>query len=236
MFPDILDIVTDRNLWKFIERERRWLDNDDNKKDELAISPNKEKIYRYIANNPGCHLRRISKDLDLAVGNTQYILHTLEKMGSIKSRRIGVFRMYYTVSILGERQESILAMLGQEVPRDIILYLIENPGSNQGEIAKHKGFSAPTINWHMSRLIEIGLVASNKEGKFVNYYVEGNIEDITTILKRYYPSIWSKWSNRLAELFLDLSTASKLENNSKKKTMISNVKKTEEWKDGNHKS
>jgi predicted transcriptional regulator len=203
------------------------LDNDDKKKEQPTTSPNRERIYQYIINNPGCHLRRISKDLDLAMGHTQYHLHTLDKAGLIKSRRIGVFRVYYAVSIFGERQESILAMLGQEVPRDIIMFLIENPGASQGEIANHKGFSAPTINWHMSRLIEIGLVISRKEGKFVNYYVEGNIKDITSFLKRYYPSIWSKWSDRLAELFLDLSTASTVVGTNKKK-MTSDIKKAEE--------
>jgi hypothetical protein len=79
----------------------------------------------------------------------------------------------------------------------------------------------------MSRLIEIGLVISRKEGKFVNYYVEGNIKDITSFLKRYYPSIWSKWSDRLAELFLDLSTASTVVGTNKKK-MTSDIKKAEE--------
>ena len=65
--------------------------------------------------------------------------------------------------------ENILAILQQETPRDVILYLIENPGATQSEIVRHKGFTAPTINWHMSRLIEIGLVYSCKEGRFVKY-------------------------------------------------------------------
>jgi len=63
----------------------------------------------------------------------------------------------------------------------------------------------------MSRLIETGLVTSHKEGKYVKYYVQGNLKDITTILKMYYPSVWSKWSNRLAELFLDISNVKKVE-------------------------
>jgi predicted transcriptional regulator len=128
----------------------------------------------------------------------------------IKSRRIGIFRRYYTVSICGEKLESLLAILRQEAPRDIIIFLIENPGATQADLAKHKGFSAPTINWHMSRLMEKGLVRSRKQGKFVNYYVEGNLKDITSILKRYYPSIWNRLSNRLADLFLDISSASSL--------------------------
>ena len=135
----------------------------DEGKEESTSQPNRDCIYQYIANNPGSHLRKICKELDLAMGDTQYHLKTLEKTDLIKSRRIGVFRRYYTVSIYGERLESLLAILRQEVPRDIIIFLIENPGATQAELAKHKGFSAPTINWHMSRLIEIGLVSSRKE-------------------------------------------------------------------------
>jgi len=196
------------------------LGNDGNRKNEeerkeeeeqSQFQSNKGRIYQYIDNNPGCHLRKISKDLGLAMGDTQHHLKTLEKTSLVKSRRIGVFRRYYTVSIYGERLESLLATLGQEVPRDIILYLIENPGANQSEIAHYKDFSAPTINWHMSRLMGKGLVRSRKQGKFVNYYVEGNVKDITSILKRYYPSIWNRLSNRLADLFLDISSASSLQ-------------------------
>lgn len=188
--------------------------------EESQFQSNKERIYQYIANNPGSHLRKISKDLGLAMGDTQHHLRTLEKTALIKSRRIGVFRRYYTVSIYGERLESLLAILRQEVPRDIIVFLIEKPGATQVEIAKHKGFSAPTINWHMSRLIEIGLVSSHKEGKFLNYRIEGNIKDITAILRRYYPSIWTKLSYRLADLFLDISAVSITESNHRKKMMV----------------
>ena len=193
--------------------------NGERREQESTIQSNKERIYQYIANNPGCHLRRIIKELGLAMGDTQHHLKMLEKTDLIKSRRIGVFRRYYPVSIFGERLQSLLAILGQEVPRDIILYLIENPGANQWEIAHYKNFSAPTINWHMSRLIENGLVCSRKQGKFVNYYVEWNLKDITSVLQRYYPSIWNRLSNRLADLFMDISAPSRMESNHGRKMM-----------------
>jgi predicted transcriptional regulator len=212
--------------------------NGERREEESTIQSNKERIYQYIANNPGCHLRKIIKELGLAMGDTQHHLKMLEKTDLIKSRRIGVFRRYYTVSIYGERLECLLAILGQEVPRDIILYLIENPGASKWEIADYKNFSAPTINWHMSRLIENGLVGSRKQGKFVNYYVEGNMKDIANILKMYYPSIWTKLSNRLADLFLDLSSASSLQDNEIKEmseTTTANKNNDEEGDDQNNK-
>jgi DNA-binding transcriptional ArsR family regulator len=86
-------------------------------------------------------------------------------------------------------------------------YLLENSGASQKDLAQHTGFAAATISWHMSRLIEIGIVYSSKEGKFVKYYIRGDIADLVILLKSYYPSIWDKLSDRLSELFLGITYA-----------------------------
>src|SRR5215469_4489311 len=125
---------------------------------------NKQRIYAYIKNNPGAHLRRISKELGIALGGIQYQLNQLEVTNLIRSRRIGLYKTYYTICISGERNEKISAFLQQETPRDIILYLIENPGATNDQIAHHKGFSAPAISWHLSRSIQIGIVSSHRDG------------------------------------------------------------------------
>jgi predicted transcriptional regulator len=178
---------------------------------DQIISDNRGRIYDYIKNHPGTHLRRLSKNLAIAIGDTQHHLGVLDKLGLIKSRRKGMYKVYYTVSILGKRDEDILAVLQQETPREIILYLVENPGSTQGEISRYMSLTAPTINWHMSNLINVGLVTSHKEGRFVKYFIEGDVNDIIGLLKSYYPTIWNKLSGRLAELFLDLASASRPE-------------------------
>jgi predicted transcriptional regulator len=175
---------------------------------EQAVKNNRDLIYQYIQRYPGSHLRKISKELSLGMGDIQHHLCVLENAGLIKSRRISIYKVYYEVSVFEERNESILAILRQETPRSILLYLIENPSASQGEIATHIGYSAPTVSWHMSRLIQIGLVESRKDGRFVKYVIVGNLKEITQLLRSYYPTIWSKLSNRLADLFLDISPAS----------------------------
>ena len=178
---------------------------------DQIISDNRGRIYDYIKNHPGTHLRRLSKNLAIAIGDTQHHLGVLDKLGLIKSRHKGMYKVYYTVSILGKRDEDILAVLQQETPRGIILFLVENPGSAQGEISRYMSLTAPTINWHMSNLINVGLVTSHKEGRFVKYFIDGDVNDIIGLLKSYYPTIWNKLSGRLAELFLDLASASRPE-------------------------
>jgi DNA-binding MarR family transcriptional regulator len=186
-------------------------EQEENHRTAVVAPDNKKRVHSYIKNNPGSHLRRISKELVIAIGDIQYQLKILEGIGLIKSRRMGLYKTYYPVSILGERSENILAVLQQETLRDILLHLIENPGATQSDIAHHKGFTAPTINWHMSRLIEMGLVYTCRERRFVKYYVEGDIDDIVSLLKSYHPSTWNTLSNRLASLFLDLSSQSRPE-------------------------
>jgi len=104
------------------------------------------------------------------------------------------------------RHELILAVLHQETQGEIILYLIEHPSATQSDIAMHIGITSPTVNAHMSRLIEMDLVKSFKDGRFVKYLLVEDIEDIIYDLEFCYPSIWARLSNRLANLFLDLST------------------------------
>jgi len=173
----------------------------------LIISKNKVRVYEYIKNHPGSHLRKISKELEMATSDTQYWCNRLERTALVRSRRLGLYKTYYPASMLGERHEYILAILQQKTPRNIVLYLLENSGARQKDIAQYTGFAAPTITWHMSRLIEFGIVYSSKEGKFVKYYIKGDIADLVTLLKSYHPSIWDKLSDRLSELFLGITYA-----------------------------
>lgn len=176
-------------------------------KDSDDESEIRQQILSYIENNPGAHLRKISRELGLAMGNTQYHLQMLEKAGRIKTRRATLYRHYYPAAIMDELHEFILAFLRQETSRDILIHLLERPsGATQTEIIAFKRLSAPTISWHMSRLVESGVVTSSKEGRAVRYAIKKELRDeITKLLKAYHPTVWNNLAGRLAELFFELS-------------------------------
>lgn len=169
----------------------------------------RSKIYYYIEKNPGAHLRMITRELQLGMGATQHHLDVLAKSGRIKSRRINVYRHYYAASVL-EREHHILAFLRQETARDILIYLLANPDSTQSDIVKFKGFSAPTINWHMTRLEEAGLVTSAKEGRTTRYTIVDS-QSVAAALKTYHENIWDNLLSRFAELFIQISSDTKEE-------------------------
>ena len=173
------------------------------------IISNRGLVFKYIEKNPGAHLRKISQELGLAMGDTQYHLDILEKSGKIRSRKINFYRRYYSASILGEREEMILAFLRQETAKDILVYLIEHPHSTQSDLAYFKHYSSPTISWHMSRLIEAGIVSKTREGKNIRYSIDADRDKLISLLKTYHPSIWNVLGSRLADLFDELSSSSR---------------------------
>jgi predicted transcriptional regulator len=162
------------------------------------------RILEYVRGNPGCHLRQIKKELDLAMGTVQYQLERLEKSGRITSTRRGFYRYYFPVGML-DNERDILEVLSQETAREILLFIIENGDPTHTEISEKTKISSPSVNWHIRRLKDLGLIREEKEGKYKRYRLNGDSKPIVALLKSYYPSVWDKWSNRLAEMFLSLS-------------------------------
>lgn len=179
----------------------------DGKNQNYDESENRRLVYDYIKKNPGAHLRMITRELQMGMGATQHHLDVLEKSSKIISKRINIYRHYYAVEVL-EAEHNILAFLRQETARDILLFLMEHPHSTQSDIMNFKNFSAPTISWHMSRLEESGLVNSIKEGRTIRYVIV-DIQNMATAIKTYHSNIWDKLLSRFADLFIQLSSDTK---------------------------
>jgi len=158
------------------------------------------RILQFIKANPGTHLRKIKRELNLAMGVIQYHLYRLERDRSIISAPDGLYKRYYAGGGPGIEERNIVNVLFQETERDLILYLLENPGASQKELSAFARISASSTNWHVKRLSQAGFVESRREGGFVFYTVKGDSGMILALLRSYHPRIWDKWAERLADL------------------------------------
>ncbi len=166
---------------------------------------NDTRILEHIQENPGCHLRQIKRELNLAMGTIQYHLNLLEKQGKISSEKQNLHKYYFPVGLFEKNEKSILQILNQETAREILLSILEKKNPTQTDIANIMKLSSPSINWHIKRLLELGLVIESKDGKFKRYSFGIDTKYIVSLMKSYHPNIWNKWSNRLAEMFLSIS-------------------------------
>lgn len=173
-----------------------------------GIGDTSERILQYIQHNPGSHLRKIKEATDISMGTTQYHLEKLEKMGKVVSTRHGLYKHYFPIGIFKENEKEILKVLGQETAREILMFVIEERSPTQTDIVNRIGISPASVNWYIKRLIEIKLIVEIRDGKYKRYQlrdIEATSRYITMLMRNYYPNVWERWSNRLAEIFLSLS-------------------------------
>ena len=141
------------------------------------------------------------------MGVIQYHLQSLEDDRRIISHRQGLYKRFYENFTFGENQREILSVLTQESERDLLLYLLKNPNLSQKELCAFSKISAGTINWHMKRLADSGLVSIKRDGQFVRYKVAVNSDEIMKLLQSYHPTIWEKWADRVADAVDEISSS-----------------------------
>lgn len=166
------------------------------------------KVLQYIQENPGCHLRQIKRELTMSMGTIQYHLNLLEKQGKVSSERQNLQKYFFPIGLFEQNEKDILKILNQETAREILLIIMEKKPT-QTDIVNIIKISSASVNWHIKRLAELGLILEQKDGKFKRYTLGIDTKHIVSLMKNYHPNIWNRWSNRLAEMFLSLSKEEK---------------------------
>lgn len=181
-------------------------------KDSIQTENNESKIIWYIKENPGCYLRQIKTTLNISMGTVQHHLYKLEKEGTISSVRSGLHKHFYLDGLFKENEKEIIKYLNQITPRKIIMFIIEKGQPHQTDIAKNVQVSSPSINWNLRKLIDSNIVIEIKDGKFKRYTLNPQIDSnsLSTLFKNYYPSLWDKWNDKLAEIYISFSLDGKL--------------------------
>ena len=125
-------------------------------------------ILGYIKQNPGESYNNIKRDLGMPNGTLAYHLSVLEKGGYIKSAKDGMYRRYYPRKMRVNPYGRIT-----RVQEEILLRIEETPGISQKDLSALVGLSTATINYHIRKLSEKGIISVKKKGIFVHYYLNG---------------------------------------------------------------
>jgi predicted transcriptional regulator len=157
-----------------------------NEEDVLELETRKE-IFEYVQANPGAHFSQLKRDLDMETGLVQHHLSTLEDYDVLTSEDHQGKRRLFVAEELAEEERAILSSLRYETTRHILLFLLEESTARNGAIAEELGVSPPTVSWHISRLVENGIVSEVEDGRTTYYTVAD--EDLTMqLLVRYQES------------------------------------------------
>ena len=131
----------------------------------------REDILGCVRQHPGVHLRGIERRTGLPLGQVLYHLDRLERMGLVASHRDSGFRRYFAPDAISRTEKPILSALRHDVPRRLVLALLERPGLPHKVLQQGAGVAGSTLSFHLQRLVAAGVLVRRRENGATLYAV-----------------------------------------------------------------
>jgi len=169
---------------------------------EKFLLENRRLIHDYILRNPGSHLRKIERDLDINLGTLRHHLRHLEKERVISSRTEKNLKIYFVAGKLGASHKTISSLLQQKRFRDIILTTITTPGLTHREIADKLSLKPSTLSKYIKVLEERGIVYHERLERERHYYVVDE-KEVMKLLLAYKPSFLDSFVDTMLHIYFE---------------------------------
>ncbi len=151
---------------------------------EAPSFDNRSMVLDYISHNPGSHMRKIARDLDMRLSTLRYHLDCLEKRGSIACQRQNNLKVYFVQGKLKPMEKTLAPLLQQKRFRDIILVLIESPGLKFSQIVNSLSISPSTASKHINILEDKKIIYHERSGREKKYFVNDK-DSVIELLATY---------------------------------------------------
>ncbi len=148
---------------------------------------NRKAILDYVSGNPGAHLRKIARDLDIHLSTLRYHLDNLEKQGLIGCQKQNNLKVYFTSGRLKPIEKTLTPLLQQKRFRDIILVLIDYPGLTFSQIVEKLSIGSSTASKYINTLEDQKILFHEKSGREKKYYLsdEKSVIELLATYKQF---------------------------------------------------
>jgi len=123
------------------------------KKSEIFELESRQCLYTYIKNNPGLHLRELSRRLHISYHNLRYHVNYLKKLNLIAIKSDNSYSRLYVTNKIGLYDQKILNIIRQKIPRYIILVLHMWIALTEKELSEYLEKHPTTIEYHLKKLL-----------------------------------------------------------------------------------
>jgi predicted transcriptional regulator len=122
--------------------------------------------------------------MNIPKSTINYHLNHLKKQEVIIRKDADKYTRYYVANNVSEYEKKILHIFRQEIPSEIIIYLLLSPNSSQVKISKKLNKHPTTISFHLDKLMNTDIVESMPNGNEINYKIK-NPQYICDLLNKY---------------------------------------------------
>ncbi|MFX0021940.1 MAG: winged helix-turn-helix transcriptional regulator [Candidatus Hermodarchaeota archaeon] len=138
--------------------------------DEVLENENRNKIIDLILDEPGIHFNELLRRTGLAAGNLVWHLDILLTYKVIGKKRIGNFIAYFPYYQKNPISNVDLKLQKSKLTLEILEMIEKTPGVWNNLITREFKVDHKTIQYHLNKLIELGLIKFEKDGRKKKIY------------------------------------------------------------------
>ncbi len=165
----------------------------------------RRRIFVYVQEHPGAHLREVQRALDLPMGMLEHHLRFLEQAELVSTRKDRYYKRYYS-SAVRAGDKAVLNALRQRNPRRIVLHLMLHPGSSHKELLDCLQLGPSTLSFYLKDLLAKAVVRRERQGRRSLFWVVDH-EMVARVLIAYRPSFLDAMVDRFLEVWFEASPA-----------------------------
>ena len=156
-------------------------------KDEILENERRKKIYVAIEANPGFHLRRLQKALNMPLTTLHYHLSYMTRKKIVFAELEGHQKKYYTKRLETE-DKRILSALRQKKTKNIIQAVLANKKAKHQQLADCLKLPRSTLSFYLKQLVDKNILKREKIGH-ENVYILSDQNRIEKVLAAHKTSL-----------------------------------------------
>ncbi|MCX6666049.1 MAG: winged helix-turn-helix transcriptional regulator [Euryarchaeota archaeon] len=151
---------------------------------DKRILKTRQKIYDLVATNPGLHVSKLAEMLGMARSTAEYYLRLMEKDELVVIVKKEGYRRYYLADAsIGSQDKAVLALLRQEIPLKIVLFLLKHPNARHKDILTNLNITSPLLSYYLNKLVNQGIIDIPASGEG---FCISNRDEVIAFLQRYH--------------------------------------------------
>ncbi len=139
-------------------------------KSELLDHPARSRLVQIVESQPGIHFHDLAAKAELANGTAVHHLRKLSDSGHLNVRRSGRYTCYFPGGRVDPAQAAAAPLLKSGGAKQVLDAVRGKPGMSNLELAQATGLQPSTVNYHVQRLANAGLVAPLRDGRNVRLH------------------------------------------------------------------
>lgn len=171
-FIALIVVMSKKDYIKRLKKRTTSIDKGAHKLDieEVLENENRSKIIDLILEKPGIHFNELLRETKLAPGNLVWHLDILETYKIIKKKHLENYVIYIPYYNRNPLSNIDLKLQKSDLTLKVLEMIEEDPGIWNSKITDKMEIHRKTIQYHIDKLIDLGLVYRKKEGSKKKIY------------------------------------------------------------------